>query len=227
MRTAVVAIGLAALLGAAGCGSGQITQTDTQLPAVNGAFGQVGPIVVRNAQVAFPNGSGHPKGGKAPLIVTIVNTGSGEARLTGVSSPAGAAVITGDQNLPAGRAIVAGKEFFTKSSGGMVGDGHGDHGAAATTTPQPTTTPTTTGHAPASTGVPTSGVTVLPTSTTPKTVIGELHIVLTDLAAPIRSGQNVPVTFEFAGIGSVTVEIPVAVPAAPREEPADHGGGGH
>ena len=51
---AVVATG--AVLGAlalAGCGAGQITQTDTQVPAVVGANAGVGAIVVRDAYIEF------------------------------------------------------------------------------------------------------------------------------------------------------------------------------
>lgn len=77
---------LIALLG--GCGVGQDTQTARQLPSVNGANGQVGPIVVRNMELAYPEGEGfYPPGSDAPVLVTVVNTGNNEDELVAVTSP--------------------------------------------------------------------------------------------------------------------------------------------
>ena len=50
---AVAGLGIAALL--VGCGAGQITQTDTQQSAVNGASGQVGAIAIRDAELQAPD----------------------------------------------------------------------------------------------------------------------------------------------------------------------------
>ncbi|MGH3882511.1 MAG: copper chaperone PCu(A)C, partial [Pseudonocardiaceae bacterium] len=46
--TALVAVCCAAAVALAGCGAGQITQTDSQVAAVPGAYGDVGSIALRN-----------------------------------------------------------------------------------------------------------------------------------------------------------------------------------
>ncbi|HEY3261420.1 MAG TPA: copper chaperone PCu(A)C [Pseudonocardiaceae bacterium] len=104
---------LAILLGTlllAGCGTGQETQTSTQQSAVDGAQGQVGPIAVRNARLAYPEGGAHryQRGDDAPMLAVIVNTGTTEDELTSVSSPVAEVVqIEGQRKLPAQRTLRA------------------------------------------------------------------------------------------------------------------------
>jgi len=103
----------ALLLGApllAGCGTGQQTETSSQLSAVDGGQGQVGPIAVRNAQLVYPEGGEHfyRRGEDVPLATVIVNTGTTEDELTSVSSPAAEVVqIEGQRKLPAQRTLRA------------------------------------------------------------------------------------------------------------------------
>jgi len=97
-----VGIGLALLL--AGCGTGQVTQTSRAQSSVNGAQGQVGPMAVRNAQLAVPDGDKpyYQSGSDAPLLLTIVNTGTTEDELTSMTSPSARSVrIEGQRALPA------------------------------------------------------------------------------------------------------------------------------
>ena len=109
---ALVAAG--AVLGAlalAGCGAGQITQTSTQVPAVAGANAGVGAVVVRDAYIEFgeqaQGANIYPRGGAAPLKMSIVNTGIQPDRLVSASSPAAASVaISGDAEVPPGRVLL-------------------------------------------------------------------------------------------------------------------------
>ena len=92
-----VAIGVGALLGIVGCSAGQVAQTADMEPAVNGNTGQVGNIMLRDVQVAFPeNGEHYGAGEDAPLLLTIVNVGGEDDRLTEVTSPAGEVEIIGN-----------------------------------------------------------------------------------------------------------------------------------
>ena len=77
-RRLIVTAALAAGLGlvAVGCSAGQVTQTDTQVAAVDGASGNAGPIAVRNVMLAFPpDGNRYHEGDDVPLTFVIANTG--------------------------------------------------------------------------------------------------------------------------------------------------------
>ncbi|SES06591.1 hypothetical protein [Actinokineospora terrae] len=221
LAPAVLGLGIAAALVTAGCGSGQITQTDSQLPAVNGALAQAGQIAVRDAVLAYPENGYYAKGADAPLSLTIVNVGGTPDKLVEVTSPLATEVeVSGDGNLPGGFALIVGKA-------GEEADGKK---SSAPTTPTPTTTssvaPTS-----ASAGKPTSGApstttttgsvaatSVTPTTTTTKVKLGTLEIVLKGFSEKLYPGKNVPVTFVFEKAGPVTVNLPIAAPNGPREE---------
>lgn len=108
----VMATGLLLLSAAllAGCGAGQQTQTAMHLSAVDGAEGQIGPIAVRNAQLAYPEGGEHlyRRGEDAPLTAVIVNTSTTGDELTSARSPAAEMVqIEGQRVLPGQRTLRA------------------------------------------------------------------------------------------------------------------------
>jgi copper(I)-binding protein len=113
---AVATLALSAALGLAsltGCGAGQITQTDTQAAGVNGAQGQAGNVLVRDASIAYAgradSGAIYRAGEIASLDMTLVNTGTAPDQLVSVSSPiAASGQIQGDAVLPPGRAVQVG-----------------------------------------------------------------------------------------------------------------------
>ena len=233
---AVVATG--AVLGAlalAGCGAGQVTQTSTQVPAVVGANAGVGAIVVRDAFIEFgeqPQGANiYPRGGAAPLKMSIVNTGIQPDRLVSASSPAAASVaITGDAEVPPGRVLlIEGAPAAPSAS------------ASASAQPAPGATP-----APAASGVPSppgnqiggsgqeSSRAAAPAPTVepgpaPRAGTGgaeaggrEGQVVLTGLTDNVRAGLTYPLVLNFEKAGQVTLTVPVGAPSEPREdEPAE------
>lgn len=87
------ALAMATLALAAGCSSGQITQTAEADPVAGGANRQVdlpdGRLLVRNAVLVYPGADGYPRGGTAPLELLIFNDTPAPVRLTGVTSPHG------------------------------------------------------------------------------------------------------------------------------------------
>lgn len=102
-------LGLGAALALAGCGAGQITQTDTMLPAVNGALATVGQISVRNAGIANTNSceQAYAPGADAPLTLAIANSGVKDDELVSVSSTnASGATIDGQQAIVAASSLV-------------------------------------------------------------------------------------------------------------------------
>lgn len=234
---AVLGLGLAATLAA--CGAGQITQTDTQEPAVNGASGNVGPIALRDVQLAAPSDrqSTYQPGATVRLIITIVNTGQTDDTLTKITTPAASQVLidgsaNGSKVIPSGFSVSSGVDLDDESVTATPGSGLSTPSAPATSvqpgggvsvTQTPTSQPTspatgTTGVIPSSPpstpngSVPPTG----PSSTKPR-LPGEVTIDLVGLRSvngqPLRAGLTVPMTFYFQRAGHVTIgQVPVGAP---------------
>lgn len=72
------------------CGAGQISQTATQVAAVNGNSADVGDIQLRNVHVVYPTSEEYSiePGGTVELGFTAINANTSVAdELTGISSP--------------------------------------------------------------------------------------------------------------------------------------------
>jgi copper(I)-binding protein len=211
-----VAIGVSALLGIVGCGAGQVAQTADMEPAVNGNTGQVGNILLRDVMVAFPgNDEPYLAGDDAPLVLTIANVGSPDDELTSVTSPAGDVEIIGSAKIPAHFAL----QVVTPA----------DNPAAPAASSSETASSETSDAASSSTetsGSNTTGSSAPPQTTTTTEepapdVVGTISLVITDLKGDLPYGKTVPVTFEFAHAGKITVELPVGAPSTPRTEGRD------
>ncbi len=208
-----VAIGASALLGIVGCGAGQVAQTAEMPPAVNGNSGQAGDLKLRNVLVAFPeSGEPYEQGDEAPLLLSIVNTGTEADELVGASSPAGEIEMIGNPSIPAGTALqivlpdenTSASETTTESSPSET-SGTEEPGTE-TSEPSGSESPSAT-----STEAPSETEAVSPP------VVGTMSLVI-KLTEELPFGKNVPVTFEFANSGKVTIELPVGAPATPRPE---------
>lgn len=201
----VVGLGLAVLL--AGCGAGQITQTDTQQSGVNGANANAGPIALRDVQLAAPSGaqSAYQPGSNAVLIATIVNTGLSSDTLLKVTTPAAGAVLI--DGSPNGTVALPGN--FAVSSGQDKDDTTGTSSQPA---PSPVSSaPTTTSPAgSASVPPPAPSQRPLPPGTSTIVLSGMRSI----NGGPLRPGMTIPITFIFAHAGQVTIQnVPVGAPA--------------
>jgi copper(I)-binding protein len=177
-------LGLGAALVLAGCGAGQITQTDTQQAAVNGANASSasGAVAVRDASVVNRNGcqQAYTAGSDASLKLTIANSGGTPDELVSVTSTgAASASVQGQQTIFARSSIEVGPVDEPESAPGS---------ASASPTATPSQSPTT--------GAATDHATV----------------VLQGLKAPLWPGQLLPVTFVFRDAGPLTVEMPIAAP---------------
>src|SRR5262249_18828006 len=108
--TAGIAACCAAVLAIAGCGAGQITQTDHQIAAVDGTFGDAGTsIALRNVLIPYPhNPAGtYPSGSSVPVSLAIINQGSTPDELIGVTSPvANQVLVMGTTQLPPGTTVL-------------------------------------------------------------------------------------------------------------------------
>lgn len=108
--TALITASCAAAL-TVGCGAGQITQTDSQVAAVDGAYGDVGNnIGLRDVLIPLPpdrNGT-YPAGSSVPVLLTIVNQGTTADELIAVTSPAARqAFVFGTKVIPPGTNVTS------------------------------------------------------------------------------------------------------------------------
>jgi copper(I)-binding protein len=219
----VLALGAALVL--AGCGAGQITQTDSQQPAVNGTHAQVKTIDLRNAAVQYPtSGPGYAAGATPALTLTIVNRGAQDDSLVSVTVEGGGqASIEGSKTVVAMHSLVIGPDDAVESTNEAKPT---SSGAPTSSAGAPTSSGTPTGSSSASNSpgnnltatatseVPSSGPAATPTA--PEKV-GQATVTLPALKQPLWPGQVIKVTFVFQNAGPVTVDLPVAAPAHVKE----------
>jgi hypothetical protein len=137
---------------------------------------------VAHVRFAYPEGGGYSIGGHAPLLLTIANGGTESDRLIWASSAIGSPVISGRTDIPAGYSITVKPALIAPSLSGSAPDG------SLTGPPQASSSP----------------------STTPGLLsVGTVHIVLTNLTAPIKPGLTYPVTLVFANAGAITLGVPL------------------
>lgn len=214
----VLALGAALVL--AGCGAGQITQTDSQQPAVNGTYAQVKTIVLRDVAVQYPtSGPGYGVGATPALTLTIVNQGAQDDSLVSVTADAGQATLGGSKDIVAGHSLVIGPDDAVESTNEVQTTPPSSSSESSATS---TATGTATGTSSSATGTATSSssaeapsTSVTPTAA-PATV-GKATVTLAALKQPLWPGQTIKVTFVFQNAGPVTVELPVAAPAHVKE----------
>ncbi|MGI8309637.1 copper chaperone PCu(A)C [Saccharopolyspora hattusasensis] len=106
LRLIPAAIGLGAVVALAGCSAGQVTETDTQVAAVNGGSGDLKQIAIRNATFTFPTSDArYPAGSSAPVQLVITNEGPDD-KLVQVTSPyAASATLGGITDVPSRTAL--------------------------------------------------------------------------------------------------------------------------
>ena len=123
-RTSAVALaacGLSAVLALSGCSAGQIAQTATQQPAVNGTLAWVGDpstgIALRNLHLRAPQTGDYvqPGSGAELLFVAVNESPDQPDRLVSVTSGVGTVNLTGDLRVPAGGTLVVGTPDGTPS----------------------------------------------------------------------------------------------------------------
>jgi copper(I)-binding protein len=225
LRLLPVVLGIGAAIVVSGCSAGQITQTDTQVPAVNGSMGTVKQIAVRDVRLAFPAGKSYfSKGESASLLVTIANSGQADDKLVSVSSPdfGSGAQIVGDATIPGFHAISATETAVAPATttAPTVTSTTGTSTTGTSTTGTSTTGSSTTGSS--TTGTSTTGTSASATTTStsaPALPIGSIRIQLIGLTADkLVPGQTVQVTFTFANSGDLTLNVPIAASPLPRDD---------
>ncbi|GLY52147.1 hypothetical protein [Lentzea sp. NBRC 102530] len=253
----IVTAALAAGLGlvAVGCSAGQVTQTDTQVAAVDGASGNAGPIAVRNVMLAFPpDGNRYHEGDDAPLTFVIANTGSAPDKLLSVKTEAAEseAEVVGAKEIPAQYALRAEYDASkapvktsapssvvptsgAPSSNVTPSSGVPSSGAPSSGAVSSNVTPSSGAESSApSSGAPSSGrpsgsSSAAPSSSAavdPDLEVLEIRCTIKKLNRDVVAAQTVKVTFLFEKAGSLTLEVPVA-PSEHKRTSENHESGGH
>jgi copper(I)-binding protein len=233
LGSTVLALGAALVL--AGCGAGQLTQTSSQEPAVNGAYAQASALFIRDAVLQYPpNNKAYAEGSSASLKLTIVNTGGTDDELVAVSTDAAGGVdIQGSKLVVARNSLVVSPSEQTGATGGDSVSVTPSPTASPTTSPSaPVTSPSSSSKstAPTSSSASTSPSAPATTSSAPPVQVGKATIVLRDIKRPVWPGQTIKVTFTFRNAGPVTFDLPIEAPEHARPEaPAEAEGaeGGH
>ena len=97
---AVVALAAGGVLALSACGAGQISQTATQVSAVNGNSADIGDISLRNVHVVYPQTEEYSieAGGKVELGFIAVNNSPANAdTLTRISTTAASSITVGEE----------------------------------------------------------------------------------------------------------------------------------
>jgi copper(I)-binding protein len=109
--TALIVACCATAAALVGCSAGQITQTDSQVAAVDGANGNVGTnIALRDVLIPFPpsRDGTYPAGSNVPVLLTLVNQGTSTDELIAVTSPAASRVlVVGTSTIPPGTNVTS------------------------------------------------------------------------------------------------------------------------
>jgi hypothetical protein len=110
VTAALAACGLAAAVGLSGCGAGQISQTATQEPAVNGTNANIGDIALRNIHLRAVQSTDYVQPGREVELIFVAANNSPDAddELVSITSDVGTVTLTGDATVPAGGVLVVG-----------------------------------------------------------------------------------------------------------------------
>jgi copper(I)-binding protein len=106
----LAACGLAAAFALSGCSAGQVAQTATQQPAVNGTSSNVGPISLRNIHLRAAQSTDYVQPGRDVELLFVAVNGSPDVndKLVSIKSDVGTVSLSGDTSIPANGVLVVG-----------------------------------------------------------------------------------------------------------------------
>jgi len=111
LTAGLAACGLAVAVALSGCGTGQVSQTATQEPAVNGTSGTVGPVSLRNIHLRAAQSTDYVQAGREAELLFVAVNGSPDVndKLVSITSDIGTVSLSGDTSLPANGVLVVGE----------------------------------------------------------------------------------------------------------------------
>jgi hypothetical protein len=110
VTASLAACGLVAAVALSGCGAGQISQTATQEPAVNGTSANIGDISLRNVHLRAVQSADYVQPGREVELIFVAANNSPDTndRLVSITSDVGTVTLTGDATVPASGVLVVG-----------------------------------------------------------------------------------------------------------------------
>ncbi|MFL6082651.1 MAG: hypothetical protein ACJ74F_05475 [Mycobacterium sp.] len=107
----LAACGLAAAVALSGCGAGQVSQTATQEPAVNGTSATVGAISLRNIHLRAAQAGDYVQPGRDVELLFVAVNGSPDVddKLVSITSDIGTISLSGDTSIPVNGVLVVGE----------------------------------------------------------------------------------------------------------------------
>ncbi|GAB7049624.1 hypothetical protein [Catenuloplanes indicus] len=251
-RALRLAAGAAAVaLAVTGCSAGQIAETAMKAPSVASVSADSADqkLAVRGLAVAYEGVEGYPAGGNAPVHVTLINQTANPMTVEiGIGAPAegaGPTVTTardvriiGGESAAAPSASPSGSAVPGASGSPSAGAGEEETETSGSPSPEASggaASPSATAAAPATPAGRAATVEIPGNGAVIFTSESAERLSLVGLAAALRSGMSVTLTFQATegGVASplLTVPTPVDIPLtpAPRETPhAEEGEGeGH
>jgi copper(I)-binding protein len=188
LRAATVGVLLFSPVALTACSAGQVNQTSTQLRDKVGPMVEVGNLELRGVQLAYPADGSYAPNDDAELQMSIVNSGSEDDALIGISGTAFSRVrVTG-------------------SASGSVAAA--SPSAGATTTPPPAT--------PSASGSASGRALDITIPANSAVFLGQNAptVTLVSLGQALTPAQTIELTFTFQRAGDVTLAVPVAVPSS-------------
>jgi hypothetical protein len=216
-RAAVLLPGIAAAAGLllSGCGAGQISETASKVPSIQGVNLQTGDgrYAVRAAALAYPGVEGYQAGDDALLNVVLHNDSPDPVTVTVTSSDAREVVLTtvaaATSPSPTGSPSPTTSPTSEQSPEGSPSP---DNPPSPDNSPSPSPTESPTSSGPARIEIP-------PLSHVQLNTEGEQVLQLLGLNETRLPGQTVTLTFDFGG-ETVTSPAPIAVPLTPLPQPS-------
>ncbi|MEV6929423.1 hypothetical protein AB0M46_33705 [Dactylosporangium sp. NPDC051485] len=209
------------------CGSGQITQTDAQVPAVPGinANSKDGLIALRDGVVVYADQ--YKPGSTVPINVRLFNNSTQAVKLTGVTSDNGTFVLVGGTKAAAAAASPSPSSTHAGASPTLSGTKKPSAGASSSESavaeseaPSAAPAPTSAGSSEISVPIPVAGIVVLSHNSGTYLAVDKLS------GAPLLSGgslKNVKFTFTYADGKTTTIELqnlPMTTPLTPLPKPS-------
>lgn len=192
----------AAVVGLSGCSAGQVTQTDTQVPPVDGTNASIVEddinIAVRDVVVHYSDLEGYPEDGDAPLEVFVFNNGTSADTLESVSADVAESVTlvnSEDEESPADDQSPS--EGTDDPSEGATGD------ESQAEDPQQ--------------GQEELSIELAPGAHEALLPDREQYLQLTGLSEALKPGSTVKLRFVFEKAGEVTMTVPMGTAMEPGD----------
>ncbi len=193
-------IGVAvAALALAGCAAGQHAPTSNEVPVVDGVSADAGPIALRAVTVAAPTQGSYPADGDATLQLVIVNDGHDPDKLVGVRTAQANEV----------RLFANAADADAASAAAPTSSASAEPSSSAASSPSAPSTLE-------SLDLPAGRAVSIGYS--PDLAVIQLH----GLTSALFPAESFPITFQFAGAGSVTFTVAVHLAPGPSTTPTEN-----